>query len=137
MTILIILACALASAWFYRAGGQGKPYASWMRDWVCPLFALIALCQFGFSWELWWVYAIFYGLSGAALSTYWDFTGKDNFFLHGLGCGSAGIILFLGGIPLWILLTRLVICTIGMGLWSWKVGNDVKEEMGRGFLFVI
>lgn len=87
----------------------------------------------------WYLYIIFYALSGGALSTYWDwlFGGKDNFYLHGLGCGLAAIPLFWAGIPWEAILIRTIICAVGMGLWSMWVDIDYKEEMGRGALFVL
>ena len=149
MAITIIL-CAIISGIFYRCGGMSKDKTaqptwipmflrnSWCRDWLCPLFALIALCTFEFSWSYWWLYLIFYGLSGASLSTYWDwaFKGVDNYYCHGFVCGLVGFVLIFAGIPWWVLIIRLVFCTL-MGLWSKKIDTDYIEEMGRGFLFVI
>ena len=62
--------------------------------------------------------------------------GKDNFYLHGFACGLAGIPLIVI-VPWWIILIRIVICTVGMGLWSKYIGNDVLEETGRGVLFIL
>lgn len=148
--IVLIIACIL-SAILYRAGGMGKEDTaepkwipkwlrkSWVRDWLCPACLLLALFLF---WRpsslLGWVLLLpYYGLSGGALSTYWDeLFGYDNYYAHGFGCGLAGLLLIVF-VPWWILVLRLVICTVGMGIWSKFIGNDVAEEMGRGLLFII
>jgi hypothetical protein len=80
----------------------------------------------------------FYILSGGALSTYWDwaFGGKDNYYAHGFGCGLAGFAL-VTFVPWWILTIRLIICTLGMGLWSKWVDQDWLEEGGRGVFFIL
>jgi hypothetical protein len=157
MNILIWPLAAVISAILYRAGGMSKDKTakptwipvfmrkSWVRDWLCPavLLGLVGTC-WGLEWAFWWVYAIFYGLSGAALSCYWSFfkyhdppVEEDNFFLHGLGCGLAGIPLIWAGVPWYIILLRTVICAIGMYLWSKWISVDWQEEMGRGALFIL
>jgi hypothetical protein len=81
---------------------------------------------------------LFYILSGAALSTYWDFLfGYDNYWVHGFFCGLAGVPLIWAGIPWPLIVGRLIICTVGMGLWSKLVGKDYVEEMGRGVFFIL
>jgi FtsH-binding integral membrane protein len=98
----------------------------------------LVIALFGLKMAFWWAYAICFGLSWAVLTTYWDFLFKyDNFYAHGLGCGLAGIPLIWVGVPLHYILIRIVICSVGMGLWSKWIGNDVSEEMGRGVLFII
>jgi hypothetical protein len=62
--------------------------------------------------------------------------GKDSYWMHGLGCGLAGLFL-IPVIPWWILVARLIICTVGMGLWSASTTNSIKEEVGRGVLFIL
>jgi hypothetical protein len=146
----VIILCAI-SAILYRAGGIDKlpdtnpkwmPMflrKSWVRDWLCPLFLLLALFLF---WRpsslLSWVLLLpYYGLSGGALSTYWDWiNGDDNFYLHGFFCGLAAFPLIVF-IPWWILTVRLLICTVGMGLWSKWIKVDWQQEMGKGILFII
>ena len=78
----------------------------------------------------------YYGLSGAALSSYWDFTGKDNFYLAGLGCGLAGFCL-ITFVPRWILTLRIIICSVGMGYFSSIIGFDELEEEVRGVFFIL
>ena len=69
-----------------------------------------------------------------ALTTYWDFVfGYDNFFAHGFMCGLAAAPLIFYGEPL-ALGIRLVILSLGMGVWSLIVGKDWLEEGGRGAL---
>lgn len=148
--IWIIAACIL-SAVVYRAGGMSKEDTakpiwipkfirnSWTRDWICPLIALIALWLLdGFKLSYWWAYLLFWGLSGGALSTYWDWLFKeDNFYAHGLGCGLAGIPLLWCGVPWEIIVLRSIICTIGMGVWSEFESKALREELGRGVVFIL
>jgi hypothetical protein len=149
MAFLILLISVAICGILYRAGGMGKEDTaeprwipkwlrkSWVRDWLCPLVVLIALWLLvGFKLSYWWIYAIFWGLSGGALSTYFDFTGSDNFYLHGLGCGLAGLPLCMV-IPWWVVSIRAILCMVGMGLWSKWVSKDWLEEIGRGVLFIL
>lgn len=147
---LIALAC-LVSAVLYRAGGMGKEVdakptwmpmkmrKSWVRDWLCPgVMLILVILLFGIHLKYWWCYIIFYPLSGAAFSTYWDKVfGTDNFYAHGLGLSLAMIPLLWCGLPWWILLVHGIVCTVGMGLWSNNIGTDWLEEMGRGVLYIL
>ncbi len=138
MFILITLIAACISAWLYRAGGQGKPYNTKFRDLGCPLVLIVAtIALFGIKLGSWWLYLIAFGLSFGFTTTYWDWLfGYDNFWFHGFALGLAGIPLIWCGVPWWVIGARLVICTVGMGLWSKLIGWDVAEEAGRGFLFI-
>ena len=134
----IILAAAISGI-CYRLGGQGKPYNGKVRDWGCPLVFLgLIFLLFGFKIEFWREYLSTFILSWFALSTYWDWLfGYDSYWMHGLGCGLAGIPLIWADVPLWIILARLTLCTIGMGLWSKFIKRDVPQECGRGGIFII
>ena len=151
MGILVITIACIVSAILYRAGGMGKEAdakptwmplwlrKSWVRDWLCPMVFLLATLFFWQPSTLtdWLMILPFYGLSGAALSTYWDWLfGKDNFYMHGFGCGLAGFCL-ITFVPWWILVIRLIVCTVGMGLISEKSDVDYVEELGRGAFFII
>lgn len=71
-----------------RLGGKGKPYKTWMRDWLIPLFCLITLWQFQFNIKFWWIYLITYILIGLSLTTYWDWLfGFDNLWFSGFMTG--------------------------------------------------
>jgi hypothetical protein len=113
---------------------------SWCRDWLLPaLFLITVLLFWRPSYLMDWVMLLpYYGLSGGALSTYWDwaFKGNDNYYAHGFAIGLAGFCL-ITFVPWWILTLRLIICTVGMGLWSAKEDVDWKEEMGRGVFFIL
>lgn len=135
--ILELILFLIISAIFYRIGGVRKGLTKW-RDWGCSLL-LIGLSMFLFGiGKLWWCYPICFLLSWGALSTYGDtIFGYDNFYFHGLLCGLAAIPLIWVGVAWWIVLVRLIICTIGMGLWSkWFPKNPVKE-LGRGVFFIL
>ena len=149
--IIILFITTIISAILYRAGGMSKDDTakpkwipkwlrkSWVRDWLCPACLLLALFLFWRPSSLlgWAMLLPYYGLSGGALSTYLDsIFGYDNFYAAGFLCGLAAFPLMVF-VPWWILVIRLVICTVGWGLWSKWQGNDVAEEMGRGVLFIL
>jgi len=83
----------------------------------------------------WVMVALSLGLSIGAISTYWDFlfNDNDNFYMHGLMLGLASLPLLVT-IHWWGILARCLVMTVGMGLWSKKIDNDIMEEFGRGFL---
>ena len=135
--ILTLIACC-ASAWLYRAGGQGKPYNTKFRDMGCPLvFLCLFWACFGFKIGFWWAYLLTFGLSFGFMTTYWDFLfGYDNFWAHGFMLGLAALPLMIG-IAWWLILIRAVFLALGMGLWSKWIGSDVWEERGRGFIYIL
>ena len=137
MFLAILVACIL-SAILYRMGGSNKWDTKW-RDIGCSLVLLALVgALFGFRLAFWWAYLITFGLSWGFLSTYWDSVfGYDNFWFHGLGCGLAGIPLIWAGVHFSILAIRLIICTVGMGLWSKFIKRDIPQELGRGVLFIL
>lgn len=132
-----LLACII-SAILYRCGGKGLPYNTKYRDLGCPLvMTLLVWFLYGIHLEYWWAYLVFFGLSFGALTTYWDFLfGYDNFWFHGFMCSLPGLI-FYASMPWYIILARIIICTVGMGLVSKLLSNDVEEECGRGIFFIL
>jgi hypothetical protein len=112
---------------------------SWCRDWLLPaLFLITVLLFWRPSYLMDWVMLLpYYALSGGALSTYWDFLfGEDNYYAHGFGCGLAGFAL-VTFVPWWILTLRLIICTVGMGVFSKLINFDELEEKVRGVFFIL
>ena len=140
-SIILLLILIALSGICYRLGGEGKKgdkldflRDTLTRDLGCPALAILILSLF-FGWH--GSYFLFFGLSWLALTTYWDWLfGYDNFYMHGFGCGVAGFAL-INSIPFWVIITRLIICTLGMGLWSKYVKTDVPQERGRGIFFII
>lgn len=137
---LLSLLFSSLSGMFYRMGGKGKPYASWMRDWVCPAFCIATLLlwwQPSVSWG-WALIPVVYGIMGGAYATYWDFLfGYDNFYFHGFMIGLAVFPFCFAGLAWWIVLIQALISALAMGLWCKYNDNDVKEEVGRGFISAI
>jgi predicted membrane-bound dolichyl-phosphate-mannose-protein mannosyltransferase len=114
--------------------GGAHGYNTKYRDLGCPA-VLTGLLWYLFGWH--WIYILTFGLSFASLTTYWDWLfKKDNFYMHGFAIGVAVLPLMVT-IPLWIILVRCLVTTVGMGLWSKWIGNDVVEEVGRGVLFIL
>lgn len=138
MGILIVLVACILSAILYRMGGSDIYDTKW-RDIGCSLVFLTMISLiYGVNITMWYLYFIAFGLSWGALSTYWDWLfGYDNFYMHGLGCGLAMLPLIWCGIPWWVIVARIVICTLGMGWWSAKEDNAVKEELGRGVFYIL
>jgi hypothetical protein len=131
--IAILVACLLSSV-LYRLGGVGKPFNTKFRDLGCPT-VLVALCWILFGFH--WVYIPMFGLCFGALTTYWDFLfGYDNFWMHGFMCALPTALL-CWFIPWWIPVIHIIICTVGMGLWSKIISWDVAEEAGRGAFFIL
>jgi hypothetical protein len=60
---------------------------------------------------------------------------SDNHFMHGAAIGMAFLPYAIVGTFSWPgILIRVVVLTLGMGIWSKLIGHDVTEEAGRGFL---
>lgn len=149
--LLGVTILCVVSAILMRAGGMDKLSTSnpkwmpmwlrksWCRDWLLPLvFLLCVFCFWRPSSLLDWAMLLsYYGLSGGALSTYWDWAfGEDSYYAHGFAIGLAGFCL-ITFVPWWILTLRLIICTVGMGWWSAKENRDYVEEFGRGIFFIL
>jgi len=135
MTFLIWLLASCLCGILYRLGGIGKPFRTWMRDWIIPLVA------YGYLLTLWhpvsligWLMLIpAIALTGGALTTYWDeLFGYDNFWFHGFMIGLASFPFIWSGLHWWAVLTRAVLLAVLIGGWSAIFGNDWVEECGRG-----
>ena len=111
---MIIFLLSICSGILGRLGGSVK---TWIRDWVCPLIALITLwLMIGFVLSYWWIYLLIYVLMGLSLTTYFDWLLKeDNLWFSGYACGLALLPLVLIGIPSWIILTRATVLAVIWG----------------------
>jgi hypothetical protein len=145
--LLIVLISSIISAILYRLGGFGKPFKSWMRDWLIPPLAYFLLLFWWHpaTWLGWGMWLIAIALSGGALTTYWDklFGNIDNFFMHGWMVGLGAIPFAFVGLHWWAILIRAIILCLSMGLinkyvnkWQLKY-SDWIEELSRGFLILI
>lgn len=155
-----ILGLSLLSGILYRLGGIGKPFRSWMRDWLIPGVVIVVMIFILKIQAPWWAYLISYPLMGGALCTYWDDSDdpfkdsfsriinwmypEDNFYLHGfiigLGLFPIAIVGSLGWIPL---LIRAVVLGFLMGGLNWLVHKlnipfgDWIEELSRGAFIIV
>lgn len=147
MNILIVLILSAISGWLYWAGGHGKPFNSKYRDWGCSLLSLIALWLLKGITAPWWAYGLCFGLSWAALSTYWDFLTKlwrksedeffENWLLHGFFLGLSFLPLAWFGPFWWIIVIRAAILGVLMMAIS-ELSKNVKVEEGdRGGLIIL
>jgi hypothetical protein len=145
---LWLILLSLFSGLCYRLGGIGRPFRTWMRDWLCPLIAIGALLMFWHPGNIlsWLILPLCYLMMGGSLTTYWDETssnGEDNFYMHGFMVGFAFIPLAFVGIPWYLIVLRAIVLSLFMGLlnvyaqkWFPKV-SDWIEEIGRGISLVI
>ena len=141
LKIIIVLAASMLSAWLYRAGGQGKPYNTKFRDIGCSILWITLLITLQGSQRLKMAYilpyAIAFGLSWAALTTYFKKKGQParwyNWALTGAGYSLAALpIAWATGHWLGFIL-RCLVLTIGITVWSVLINWDILEEGGRGF----
>lgn len=147
---LVIL--SIISGVFGRLGGRAKDGAwydfaskSWVRDWICPLIALIALWLLvGFKFSYCWVYLLIYGLTGLSLTTYYDsIFGYDNHWFAGFSCGLAFLPMAWCGVIWYMVIGRAVALALTWGLLNkympkklfvWR--GDIANEFLRYFSIV-
>lgn len=145
---LLIIFLAVCSSILYRAGGLDKttPYfipvwmrQSFVRDWLCPLcFGILFVPHSWFQLAMW---SCYYGFSGLAISSYFEWKGKHNFWISGFRVGLAGLFLAWGLAWYWLLLRAFVVAIIWGGL-NWflnsrtvKHADDIEEHV-RGFVLI-
>ena len=143
INLLVILLATIASSILYRAGGLAKdstecPWIpkwmrkSWARDWLIPMVCLIAIwltCHIKIT--LWWL--LFYGLTGASLTTYLDsIFGFDNFWAAGFLVGISTFPLIFCGLHWYMVLARALVLAVLWGGWCAIFKNATVEELGRG-----
>lgn len=140
MNIIGIVLLSVISGIIGRMGGAGKPYKSWIRDWLCPLQTILALWILtGIDIKHWWLYLIVYGLMGGALSTYWDSVFKfDNLWISGF---AVGLTLLPLRVDFVLVITRAIVLAVIWGCLNkylpkkvllWR--RDVVEEFLRYFV---
>jgi len=138
---------SVLSALLYRAGGWGKPFKSWNRDWLVPplAYGFLFFIHQPNVWYGWLMLIPAILLTGAALTTYWDklFNDVDNFYMHGFMVGLGAFPFFWAGVHWYMILIRAIILGASMGLINWVVNkyhikfSDWIEELSRGFLILI
>lgn len=150
----IIIILSVISGIFGRLGGRDKDGSwydfiskSWVRDWLCPLIALLALWLIiPFRSSLWRAYLITYLLTAGSLATYWDwlFGDKDNLWFAGWMSGLAFLPLMFAGVHLYALLPRaFLLAAIWGGLNKWLPSKvllwrrDIAGEFLRYFTLPI
>lgn len=126
---ILILLCVLSGV-LGRMGGSGR-YPRQVRVIGIPL--MLTIIAFFLGVHAWWALLLFCGLSIGAVSTYHDYLGADNFWVHGAALGLASFPLAVVTGHWWMLLLRVIVLAVWMGAWSliWK--NAVVEEYGRYF----
>ena len=139
LSIPLILFLSIVSAILYRAGGMSQDTKhwipkwlrhSWVRDWLCPICALLPLVLVYPSW----LFILAYLALAGCLTTYWDFLfGFDNFWFSGFMCGVAAFMLIWVGLTWWLILIRAIALALLWGGICAVSSNDFVEEYSRGF----
>lgn len=134
MTILILLIASCVSAILYRMGGD-KRYNTLYRDIGCATVACI-LAGHLIVWS--WTLILCFGLMWGALSTYWKFSKKNCKWYHWLATGvgySVAMLPLVIQVGCWKgFISRTIVLGVATMIWSELQSNDIKEELGRGFL---
>lgn len=126
---------SIISAVFYRIGGAGGfKNNKLVRRLGCPLLQFIAIFFILKISAPWWVHLLGFGITYAGITTYHDWTGKDNHYLHALGI-SLGLLLYayVGSITWIAFILRSIVLILFMGIWERCWRWDVMAELGRGF----
>jgi len=132
--LLLWLICSIACGVLYRMGGSDK-YNTKVRDLGVPFVFILSLSLWA-GWS-WWLVLCF-GLMFGALTTYWGKKGSDktflNYFLHGLGVAVAMLPYAISMHHYIGFIIRCLVVSLGIAYWSIYVGNDIREEFGRGVI---
>lgn len=144
--IITTILLSLLSGFLYRLGGLSKEQAKKQIPW-CPSWLIntktrdVGCSVLAIAWmaiycpTAWYWYLLAFGAMWGALTTYWDITGRDNFYLHGFGIALAFVFLANGH---WLGFgIRAVTLAVLMGAWCAIFKNDWVEECGRGAFIVL
>jgi hypothetical protein len=129
--LMLSLICAI----LYRLGGIGKPFKTWMRDWLIPpiIYAWLIYFRHPVTWYGWFMILPAIALTGGALTTYLDsIFGYDNFWAAGFLVGLGAFPFIWAGVTWWLILVRAILLGILWGGWCKIFSNDWVEELGRG-----
>lgn len=121
---------------YYIAGIGGFKGAKLIRRLGCSLLALgLFLALYGLNLAYWWAYLLFLGLNWAALSTYHDYTGYDNWVLTGLFYGLAALPLIWCGVHWYLIIVRAIFLALSIWWLRSRTGKVFKEEFFSGLLY--
>lgn len=140
VTIISLIVLSLVCAITYRLGGIGKPFKTWMRDWVIPvlIYTYFLIIHHPTQWYGWLMWIPCIVLTGGALTTYWDeLFGFDNFWFSGFIVAMGAFPLYWAGVSWYSIVIRMVVLAVLWGGWSAWIGQDWLEEGGRGFFISI
>ena len=137
MKIFLWLILSIFSGILYHISGRGGfPNAKLFRRVLCPLLALgLFIYLKGITLGFWWAYGLFLAFNYGALSTYHDYTGKDNFYLTGLFYGLAALPIAIGTMAWAGFIIRSVVLAGLIGYLRERTGKVAVEEIGSGFLY--
>lgn len=142
----ILLSC-VSSILYWISGRKGvDKYVggldNYFRDVGCSLVAFFWMSMF-YPEVAWYIHLISFGLMWGAVSSYWDFTGKDDYFLHGMGIGLA-YLAYAWTSGAWVGFgIRVIVLSALMGGLNWFVHryhipfSAWIEELFRGAIIVL
>ena len=139
-----VIFMSILGAISYRLGGIGKPFRSWMRDWILPLIGAITMWFILDVHTPIWTILLSYLLLGVSLTTYYDeLFGFDNMGFHLFVACMAYFpyVIYTG--HWWLFGVRALICGFVAWFLNWQLGqkgvkySDIIEEMMRGFILII
>ena len=145
MKIAWIIGISLVCSALYRLGGLGGfKGAKLLRRTGCSFCFFWALWALqGLNWAYWWAYALCFGLTAGAMSTYNDWLAPDHssenwlcWLVTGLFYGLAALPLIWTGITWYSILLRSLLLAGSITWLRERTGNVWKEELGTGFLFI-
>jgi hypothetical protein len=127
--IIIVIVFSVLSGVMGRMGGSGR-FPRQVRVIGVPFIQTLLFFLFGV--HAWWSLLISFGLTIAAISTYWDFLYKfDEFYTHGFFIGLSAFTIALVTGHWWLFAIRTIMLTVFIGVWSALISNTVWEESGR------
>ncbi len=139
------LIATILGAILYRLGGAAGYNTKW-RDLGLPAVSLVYLLICGKivqPWGFWWLvgaYLLTFGLFFGSLTTYWKKKGEPakwiSWLLTGLGYSLAFLPYAILSGEYFGFCLRLVLCSVGIMIWSEKISNVVWEECGRGAIAI-
>lgn len=127
-----IIICSIAAGIFGRMGGAGRPFRTWQRDWIVPLFFICLVIWLNnnilYSFRSIIAYIVAYLALAGSLTTYWDnLFHYDNLLFSGLIAGLSATPLSLVNIRINGILMRAGILAI---IW-WLLNKRLPARMKR------
>jgi hypothetical protein len=141
--LIILLGLTYLAGWLYHTGGD-KNRQLW-RCTCVPIVQLLAMMLLfaGYlgMWQFWVASLISSALLAGALSTYWKKKGADalwwNWLLTGFGYAVSAFPYIFVCVHWYAWLSRCIVLSLAVMIWSVLVSRVSPEEGGRGGLTIL